>query len=258
MAINSAFGSLSGSGSPLLLPATASALSLCSTTGAGGPSTLGGTLHGGSTMSGLAGHGACSGLSIGCSGLAKVGSDGPNCQSDSQLLDAHSRQLDTAVDASSTSPSSFCATLAELASQRDTSRHNELSSHLSAGLLPVLPPAVADLFPLEMSAEIKRQYRPHPGDLVDGALADFVNRPAHAASRTLFCRLHEGTYLYGAQCTNLQLNQASGQLEALLDGNGVSEWVALEAFIAAMQRSQSVHLQRARELVAVHKDSHPL
>lgn len=85
-------------------------------------------------------------------------------------------------------------------------------------------------------------YRPHPGDPVDLRLADFVNQPRNSVCRALFCRLGEGSYLYGTQRASLRV--WADQLEALLG----RDWVPLAEFMHHMQGTQGIHLQRAQEV----------
>lgn len=86
-------------------------------------------------------------------------------------------------------------------------------------------------------------YRPHPDDPIDAQVADFVNQKQFSACRALFCRLSSGSYLYGTQRVSLRVGSKIAALEALIDG----DWIAVGEFVQRMQRSQGIHLQRARE-----------
>lgn len=89
-----------------------------------------------------------------------------------------------------------------------------------------------------------QSYRPYPGDPVDQRVSEFVNRPQNSACKALFCRLGEGSYLYGTQRACLRIHPRTERLEALLEG----AWVPIEDFVVRLQLSQGVHLQRAREV----------
>lgn len=116
---------------------------------------------------------------------------------------------------------------------------------LSRSASAVLPAGRSGLLgTLGSSGVFGQTYRPHPGDPVDAAVAEFVNEPRHGASRALFCRLREGSYLYGTQRASLRVR--GGRPEALLG----STWLPLEAFVQHMQGTQGVHLQRARAAAA--------
>jgi len=94
-----------------------------------------------------------------------------------------------------------------------------------------------------LSPLLAESYRPQPGDPVDLKVAEFTNLPQNSACKALFCRLGEGSYLYGTQMVTLHLSDRTGSLEALVQGS----WIPVEDFVRQMQPSQSVHLQRARE-----------
>jgi len=93
------------------------------------------------------------------------------------------------------------------------------------------------------AAVFGQSYRPHPGDLIDQRVAEFVNKPANLACQALFCRLGEGAYLYGTQRVCLRAEPRTDQLEAL---HG-KEWIRLQEFVKRMEASQSIHLRHARE-----------
>lgn len=96
---------------------------------------------------------------------------------------------------------------------------------------------------LASSALMAQSYRPHPGDAIDARVAEFANLPGNAACKALFCRLAQGSYLFGTQRATLRLG-AHEELQALLGG----VWVPLEEFVRRSEPAQGVHLERAREV----------
>jgi len=96
---------------------------------------------------------------------------------------------------------------------------------------------------LASSALMAQSYRPHPGDAIDARVAEFANLPGNAACKALFCRLAQGSYLFGTQRATLRLG-AHEELQALLGG----AWVPLEEFVRRSEPAQGVHLERAREV----------
>lgn len=93
--------------------------------------------------------------------------------------------------------------------------------------------------PVRADVQISQGYCPNPEDDVDLRLADFLNLPHNRPSRALFCRLSQGTYLYGTLRTQLRLHPSTGKLEAFQDG----KWICMEDFVTCMMRLQAVHLQ---------------
>eukprot|EP00933_Yihiella_yeosuensis_P017655 TRINITY_DN14701_c0_g2_i1.p1 TRINITY_DN14701_c0_g2~~TRINITY_DN14701_c0_g2_i1.p1 ORF type:complete len:714 (-),score=166.10 TRINITY_DN14701_c0_g2_i1:108-2249(-) len=109
------------------------------------------------------------------------------------------------------------------------------SSRLHRQVLSAALPASATLSPILVA----QSYRPHPGDPIDAKVAEFVNQPKNSASKALFCRLAEGSYLYGTKRASLRVNVRTDLLEALVDSN----WVSIEEFVQQMQPTESVHLR---------------
>lgn len=103
---------------------------------------------------------------------------------------------------------------------------------LSAALTP------SDASLRESGTFFSQSYRPHPGDPVDSKLAEFVNRAQHSEYRGLFCRLGEGSYLYGTQRSTLRVR--TDRLEALVEG----EWIPVEDFVRRMEGTQGIHMHR--------------
>merc|ERR1712072_739423 len=102
--------------------------------------------------------------------------------------------------------------------------------------LPPLP------VPGGVTATQQNGYWPQPGDSIDARVADFVNQPQNSHCKALFCRLSEGSYLYGTHRTQLRVDSQTDQLQALEE----NEWIPMHEFVHRMEGSQSVHLQRAR------------
>jgi hypothetical protein len=84
-------------------------------------------------------------------------------------------------------------------------------------------------------------YWPQPGDPVDARVAEFANQPQNAHCKALFCRLSEGTYLFGTHRTQLRLAPQTEQLEAFDE----KSWVSMEEFVRRRSGSQMMHLQQA-------------
>lgn len=91
---------------------------------------------------------------------------------------------------------------------------------------------------------LAESYRPQPGDPIDLKVSEFTNQPRNSACKALFCRLGAGSYLFGTQKVNLQVNPRTDSLEAFVD----SRWLPIEEFVRRTQSSQSVHLQRAQQM----------
>jgi len=89
-------------------------------------------------------------------------------------------------------------------------------------------------------------YSPHPHDAVDAKVAEFVSEPRNRLRRALFRRLSEGEYMYGTRRARLRPNSVTGQLEATEEGCS-GGWEPIEEFARRLERSQSSHLQRARD-----------
>merc|ERR1712146_595038 len=85
-------------------------------------------------------------------------------------------------------------------------------------------------------------YMPQPGDSIDARLAGFVNEPQNAHCKALFCRLSEGSYLYGTHRTQLRIAPQTDQLEAFEENT----WIPIHEFTRYMEGSQGVHLQRTQ------------
>lgn len=89
-----------------------------------------------------------------------------------------------------------------------------------------------------------QSYRPHPGDPIDFCVADFVNQPENGFCKALFCRLSEGSYLYGTHRASIRTNPETQLLQVFED----DEWISIDDFVARQTGSQALHFPCARKV----------
>mmetsp|Transcript_13491 Transcript_13491/g.29602 ORF Transcript_13491/g.29602 Transcript_13491/m.29602 type:complete len:599 (+) Transcript_13491:58-1854(+) len=91
------------------------------------------------------------------------------------------------------------------------------------------------------------EYRPHPSDPVDTAVATLLNDPGgrYRGWRALLCRLDWGIYLCGTRRVHLRVDDDEGVIEAS-DDQGRT-WEELEELMRGAEASQRTLLERARD-----------